>query len=55
MISPNKIGRAFTVTELISEKGEPIESAPHPSQKFFARVPFAVAEGDIMRSGNDEN
>ena len=51
MISPNKLGRAFDVTELYDEKGEPIESAPHPSQKFFIRVPFQVFPGDIIRSG----
>ena len=51
MISPSKIGRAFSVTELYDETGAPIESAPHPSMRFFARVPFAVSAGDIMRSG----
>ena len=51
IISPSKIGVPFTVTELYSENGEPIESAPHPSQKFFVRVPFTVREGDIIRSG----
>ncbi|MBE6597113.1 MAG: U32 family peptidase [Ruminococcaceae bacterium] len=52
MISPLRIGREFTVTELYSEKGEPIESAPHPAMRFFARVPFEVRVGDIMRSGD---
>ena len=51
IISPSKIGKAFTVTELYSDKGEPIESAPHPSQRFLVRVPFEVFEGDIIRSG----
>ena len=51
IISPSQIGKAFTVTELYSEAGEPIESAPHPSQKFFVRVPFEVFAGDIIRSG----
>ena len=51
IISPNKIGRAFTVTELYGEDGAPIESAPHPAQKFYVRVPFEVKEGDIIRSG----
>ena len=51
IISPNKLGRAFTVTELYSEDGAPLESAPHPSQKFFSRVPFDVKAGDIIRSG----
>ena len=53
IISPGKTGRAFTVSELYSEKGEPLESAPHPSLIFYARVPFEVHEGDIMRSGID--
>ena len=51
IISPNCLGKAFIVNEIYNEKGEPIESAPHPSQKFFLRVPFAVKEGDIIRSG----
>ena len=51
VISPGKVGRGFTVTELYSEKGEPVESAPHPNMRFFVRVPFEVSEGDIMRSG----
>ena len=51
LISPNRIGRGFAVTELYSESGEEITSAPHPSMKFWARVPFDVSEGDIMRSG----
>ncbi len=52
VISPNKLGQPFRVTELYDETGAPIESAPHPSQKFFVRVPFAVKAGDIMRSGD---
>ena len=51
IISPSKIGVPFTVTEIYNENGEPIESAPHPSQKFFVRVPFEVRAGDIIRSG----
>ena len=51
IISPSQIGKAFTVAELYSDKGELIESAPHPSQKFFVRVPFDVHAGDIIRSG----
>lgn len=51
MISPNKLGRAFAVEELYNENGESIDSAPHPSQKFFLRVPFEVSAGDIIRSG----
>ncbi len=51
LISPGKVGRAFNVTDLYSEKGEATHSAPHPSMIFFARVPFEVRPGDIMRAG----
>ncbi len=52
IISPNKLGQPFSVCEIYSENGEAIESAPHPSQRFFLRVPFDVLEGDIIRSGD---
>lgn len=51
IISPNKLGVQFEVTEMYGEDGTPIESAPHPSMIFYVRVPFEVNEGDIMRSG----
>ena len=51
IISPRKLGQPMTVTELYAEDGTPIEAAPHPSMKFFARVPFEVHEGDIIRQG----
>ena len=53
LISPNKIGVPFKVTELYSEDGAPIESAPHPSMKFYVRIPFEVKVGDIMRGGEN--
>jgi putative protease len=52
LISPSKVGIPFDVTELYGEKGETLESAPHPSMKFMMRVPFEVKEGDILRSAN---
>lgn len=51
MISPGKVGRAFSVTELYAPDGTPISSAPHPSMIYWCRVPFPVREGDIMRAG----
>lgn len=54
MISPGKLGRGFTVGELYDESGAPIPAAPHPSMRFFARIPFAVTPGDIMRSGDGD-
>ena len=53
LISPNKIGVPFEVTELYSEDGAPIVSAPHPSMKFYVRIPFEVKVGDIMRGGEN--
>ncbi len=52
MISPRKIGNPLTVTELYLPDGTPLESAPHPSMIFWARVPFEVHEGDIMRGAD---
>ena len=51
IISPLEFGKPLTVSELYSESGDPIASAPHPSQKFFVRIPFEVKAGDIIRSG----
>ena len=51
IISPGRIGCGFEVSEIYSEAGERIESAPHPSMLFYVRVPFEVKVGDIMRSG----
>ena len=51
VISPSKVGRAFSVGELYLPDGTPAESAPHPSMIFWCRVPFDIYEGDIMRAG----
>ena len=53
VISPRKIGRPFKVLEIYNEKGEPVESAPHPAMRFFVRVPFDISAGDIMRAGEE--
>ena len=52
LITPGKCGVPFVATDLRNEKGEKIESAPHPSMKFLIKVPFEVKEGDILRSAN---
>ena len=52
IITPGQCGRSFVATELYNEKGEKIESAPHPSMKFKMRVPFPVKAGDIVRSSD---
>ena len=52
IITPGECGKPFVATELYNEKGEKIESAPHPSMKFKMRVPFPVKAGDIVRSSD---
>lgn len=49
IISPGKVGRKFTVSDIRNDKGEQIESAPHPMMIFSVPVPFEVSEGDIIR------
>jgi len=51
LISPGKVGRAFKADSLRNEKGEALESAPHPGMYFKLKVPFPVKEGDILRGG----
>lgn len=53
IISPGKLGVPLTVREIYLPNGEAVESAPHPSMIFWARVPFEIHEGDIMRAGDD--
>ena len=53
IISPGRIGRECFLSELYTIEGEQIPSAPHPSMEFYARVPFAVAPGDILRAGGE--
>lgn len=49
IISPGKLGRAAVSLNMKNEKGEVIESAPHPMMRFSIDVPFEVYPGDIMR------
>ena len=51
LLSPGKTGRAFTVEALYDEQGAPIDTAPHPSQIFYCKLPFAAKSGDILRQG----
>ncbi len=51
LISPGKIGRAFSAESLSDSEGKSIESAPHPSMYFRLKVPFPVKAGDILRLG----
>ena len=49
IISPGKSGQPFCVGELYNVEGDLCENIPHPEMTFWARIPFAVRTGDIMR------
>lgn len=51
LVTPGKIGQAFSVNELYAPDGSPLPATPHPSMIYWCRVPFAVEEGDILRAG----
>ncbi len=55
LLSPGRLGVSVTIRQLYDEQGTPIESAPHPYQKFFTRLPFPVSEGDILRAAPDSS
>ena len=52
IISPGKTGRFFYVGELYDTEGRIRANIPHPQMIFWARVPFDVTPGDIMRVGS---
>ncbi len=51
IISPGMTGRFFYVGELYDTTGCIRANIPHPEMIFWARIPFAVKPGDIMRIG----
>lgn len=51
IITPGKCGMPLTVGRMKNEKGEVIESTPHPYMTFTMEMPFECKEGDIIRAG----
>ncbi|MBE6587584.1 MAG: U32 family peptidase [Ruminococcaceae bacterium] len=51
LLTPGKTGQPFYAKGIWNEKGEAIESAPHPGMLFKLKVPFPVHTGDILRGG----
>ena len=49
IISPGKTGRFLYVGELYDTSGCIRANIPHPEMTFWARIPFEVKAGDIMR------
>ncbi|MBQ3483228.1 MAG: U32 family peptidase [Clostridia bacterium] len=54
LLVPGRVGIPFVLDELYDAEGTPIEAAPHPLMEFYARLPAAADEGDILRAGEDE-
>ena len=54
LLTPGGVGVAMRCEALYNEAHEPIGSVPHPLEKFYIRMPFAVKAGDILRSGKGE-
>lgn len=50
ILSPGKTGVSFVIDNMQNEKGEEIESCPHPYMRFFIRMPFEINAGDILRA-----
>lgn len=39
----------FTVEEILTEEGQKVESAPHPKQRLFIKLPVAAKADEIIR------
>ncbi|WP_055070509.1 peptidase U32 family protein [Clostridium massiliamazoniense] len=49
ILSPSKFDNEFVAEELYNEKGEPIESCPHPGMIFKIKVPVELEENSFLR------
>ncbi len=49
LLVPGKTGVTFKAERIYNEKGEQIESTPHPMMKFAIEVPFEVPKYSILR------
>ncbi len=54
LLTPGEIGKPLMLGEMFDEAHIPIDAAPHPGMRFYIKMPFAVAEGDILRGGNEK-
>lgn len=50
ILAPSDVSRSFTVTSIVNEAGESVDSAPHPQEKLRISCPERVFPGDILRS-----
>ncbi len=52
LLLPGQPGEPFPVSALFSEDGEPIDSVPHPKQRFRLILPRPVKKGCILRGSH---
>lgn len=53
ILSP-MISGVFEVSEIVTEKGEPRESAPHAQEAIYINCPFDLQPGDMLRKKRDK-
>lgn len=49
LVSPGKDSIEFTLEDMRDEKGNPIDSAPHPQMLFSVKMTVPMKKGDIIR------
>lgn len=52
ILSP-KLSGVFTVNEIITQKGESRDSAPHAQEAVYINCPLGLAPGDMLRKKRD--
>ena len=55
LLVPGKTAVSFKADKIYGEKGEEIESTPHPMMKFSIPVPFPVPEQSILRYAKSQS
>lgn len=49
VLQPNGEIKSFTVKDLISEDGEPLENVPHSAMHFYTHIDFPVVKDSFLR------
>ena len=49
LVSPGKDSVEFVLEDMRDEKGNPIDSAPHPQMLFSVKMTVPMKKGDIIR------
>lgn len=51
LLTPGSCGIPFTIRDLRNERGEKIDSAPHPYMTCTIEPPIEMSVGDLIRAG----